>query len=205
MNNAHNVALSFLVAQHESEQRAAMPVLVVARPKKVAPIPQPVVTKKAGTLDAKGFMKAMLHAGRRLSDNGIPFTNQVEMRNDEIKAIESYVGYDYGGDFGSQEIAARTKAKRELSGRPIQGPTREESRAASRSLSGYVAGVPDTIQRKLGDLKGREQAAIDSMIGHEKDAADLARPEADRLLSSGLADVERERIQQIREDIDALT
>ncbi len=199
MSVAQTLALSFLIAQHNAEQKPAEPVARTVRTSsKAAPIPQPVkanvmtpgITLPAtGTLDARAFIVAM----RKATD-----------RNEQIKCIAAFVGYDAKGDFGSQEVAARAKAQRELSGAPIQGPTRAEVKAASRSMTGFVAGMPDNIQRKLADLQAREVAAVDAMLQHQKDAKDPSRSEDERLLSSGLAEVERARLREIRGHIKAL-
>jgi hypothetical protein len=94
------------------------------------------------------------------------------------------------------------QASRELSGKPIVvGPTREEQRSAERYLAGFVAGLPSHTQRTLADLQGREQAAVDAALDHDRDANDPKRSTADRLLSAGLAEVERERLHAIRNDI----
>ena len=197
MSVAQTLALSFLIAQHNAEQKAAEPVARTVKAK-AAPIPQPVKAAgmtlglklpSTGTLDARSFIVAM----RKATD-----------RNEQIKCIAAYVGYDCNGDFGSQEVAARAKAQRELKPAPIQGPSRAEVKAASRSMTGFVAGMPDTIQRKLADLKAREVAAVDAMLAHQKAAKDPSRSEDERLLSSGLAEVERERLREIRQHIQAL-
>lgn len=196
MNAAQDMALTLLIANHNAEQKAKEPIVTVVKPKKqvepkaVGPIHRkPITTIMAGTINAKDFILAM----RKTTD-----------RNEQIKLIMAYVGYDSRQNFGPQEAAARLKATRELSGKPIQGLSREELRACNRNLRGVVAGLPDTAARKLADLKAREVAAVEAMIQHEKDGRDMARSDNDRMLSDGLASVERERLFQIRADIKAL-
>lgn len=197
---AQSVALSFLIAQHNAESKAAEPVARAVRKAKAEPAPIPQTPKSSvmtpgitllavGTLDAQHFIVAMRKASNR---------------NDQIKYIAAFVGYDPNGDFGFQEAAARTKAQRELSDRPIQGPSRAEAKSAARSMIGFVAGMPDTLQRKLADLKAREVAAVDAMLSHQKAAKDPNRSDDERLLSSGMAEVERERLREIREHVKAL-
>jgi len=125
------------------------------------------------------------------------------VRNDLICAIHAYMGYDNRRDFGSQDIEARSQAQRELRG-VAPGPTLEEKRAASRSVGGFVAGLPDHKVRGLANLRAREVAAVEAMLDHEKVAHDSKRCTADRLLAQGLADVERDRIAHIRADIAAM-
>jgi hypothetical protein len=142
------------------------------------------------TLDAKGFLQAMLGAGRRLNDNGVRWTDPREVRNDQIQAIHAFIGYDPYQSFGSQEVAARAKASRDLSSKPIVlGPSREEQRAASRSAAGFVAGLPIPSQRILANLKAREQAASDAMID--------ATSDEERAQHKGILEAIREAIAQL--------
>lgn len=226
---AQHTGLAFLLSQHTSEQSAhdatKSEVVIIRNAVKAergtksakaqsngeqaAPIHDKpavfgVVMPERNTLDAKSFIAAVKAAGRRQNDQGKFFTDTREVRNDLIKAIHAYVGYDQSLSFGAQDTAARAKASRELSGKTIVvGPSREELKAASRSAAGFVAGLPDHKARRLQDLVGRETAAVDAMLAHERDANDKARSTADRLLSQGLADVERERLASIRADIAA--
>jgi hypothetical protein len=196
MSAAQDAAILFMVQVHNAEQKANEPVMVVAKVKESKPVPIQKQPKRSsmqlpqvGSLDARSFIITL----RKAND-----------RNEQIKAIHAFVGYDMAGDFGTQEAAARTKAQRELSGRPIQGMTRSESRAAARSMTGFVAGLPDDNKRTLANLRAREVAAVEAMLQHEKDAANVERGEAERILSAGLAEVERERLTQIRADIAAM-
>lgn len=130
------------------------------------------------SLDAKGFIEAAKAAGRRKNQDGKFFTDSREVRNDLIQAIHAYIGYDSTRDFGSQDQAARSKAARELSGRVIVvGPTRQEERAASRSLVGFVAGMPNYMAVKVAELTTREQVTVEGIIDAQKvgDAAEVVR------------------------------
>jgi hypothetical protein len=226
MSSALALALTALTAQHNSElaaQEASKTDTIVIRnaePKakgkkqampskgeQAAPIHDGpkvfgVTMPERNSLDAKGYLLAMRNAGKRVSDKGIPFTDPKEIRNDQIKAIHAYCGYDTHGTFGGQEMLATAKANRELSGKPIVvGPSREELKSAARSAAGFVHGLPDYKQRALLNLQGREREAVDAMIQHVKDARNKSRPIFDRKLSIGLARVEKERLEQIRSDI----
>lgn len=228
MSLAHDSALAFLLSQHCNEQASheasKIEVVVVrnAEPKskksasksgskgeQSAPIHDGpkvfgVTMPERNTLDATSFLSACKTAGRRINDKGIPFTDPKEVRNDLIKAIHAYIGYDNRRDFGSQDIEARSQAQRELRG-VAPGPTRDEKRAASRTVGGFVAGLPDHKVRALANLRAREVAAVEAMIEHDKGASDAKRSTADRLLSQGLADVERDRIAHIRADIERMS
>lgn len=163
-----------------------------------------VVIPPVGTYDAKGFMVAMRQAGKRLNDQGKSYTLATEIRNDEIKAIAGYCGYDSRLSHGSQDASARSKASRELSGRPIAGMLRADQKAMARTLQGFVAGCPDNVLRQIRNLEARERGAAEAMIQHNHDAEDLERSADDRVISMQLAAVEGERLTQIRADLDAL-
>ena len=125
-----------------------------------------------GTLDAKSFLMAMRDAGKRCTAEGKPFIDQREVRNDQIRAIHAFyyevrhgvkvhVGYDPTGSFGSQDQASRALAQRELRGAP---KVTAEVAKPSRSVAGYVAGMPEPSQRILSNLRAREQAACEAML-----------------------------------------
>lgn len=107
-----------------------------------------------GTLDAKSFLVAMRKASTR---------------DEQVKLIHAYCGYDTRGDYGTQDMQARAKAQRELNpGKVDQGPTREEQRAASRSMVGYVQGMPDHQAAQLAALQAREAETAEAIIDLEK-------------------------------------
>lgn len=233
-NVAHDTALAFLLASNVQEQAEAFRKKVSVVQVKVTMAPEPskkLVAKKEaapirekrepmpammmpdrGSLGAKDFLLAMRNAGRRVNaETRATYIDQREVRNDQIQAIHAfmyqvtpagkvYVGYDPRRDFGSQDVESRMLAQRELRG----APKVSEVTAPSRTFGGYVAGMPDHNARRLADLQGREVAAVDAMLSHERDAADMSRSEYERTLSSGLAEAERERLTHIRRDIAAL-
>jgi hypothetical protein len=137
-----------------------------------------------GTLDAEGFFVAC----RKSKD-----------RNETIQAIAGFVGYDVTRDFGSQEQEARDIARRTLFP-VVKGEDRKAQRVLAASVKGYVSGQPDHLAKSLSNLQARERLAVDTMIQYEKDAS-LAKTEQDRGVSLALAQVERERLVQIRKDL----
>lgn len=150
--------------------------------KVAAPVGMTLAAK--GTLNAEGFFAAC----RKAKD-----------RNETIQAIAGFVGYDMTRDFGSQEQEARAIARRTLS--PIvAGEDRKAQRVLAASVKGYIAGLPDHSAKSLSNLQARERLAVDTMISHERDAAE-AKTEQDRGVSLALAQVERERLVQIRKDL----
>lgn len=146
----------------------------VAAPIHAKPAVFGVTMPERNTLDAKGFLLACRDAGRRSFETTNEVTGEVttvvkrdesKVREDLIKAIHAYIGYDTSRDFGSQDAAARAKANREASGRVVvPGPTREEQRSAARSMAGYVHGMPLPAQKLLANLRAREQSAAEAMI-----------------------------------------
>jgi hypothetical protein len=150
--------------------------------KVAAPAVMALPTK--GTLDAEGFFAAC----RKARD-----------RNETIQAIAGFVGYDATRDFGSQEQEARAIARRTLS--PIvKGEDRKAQRVLAASVKGYIAGLPDHGAKSLSNLQARERLAVDTMIQCEKDASE-AKTEQDRGVALAMAQVERERLIQIRKDL----
>jgi len=196
---SQSAALAFIMTQHAAEQAAIAPPVIITRGARVTEVAQPAVVK----LDAKGFLVAMRNAGRRQNQEGRWFTNPSKVREDSIAAIHAYVGYDRAGNFGPQELAARTKANRELTGRPFQGPSLAETKAAHRSAAGFVAGVPDSDAKGIQDLLAREVLAAAEMVRHQRDAEDTSRSAEQRALSAGLAQYEGERLTCIRADLTA--
>lgn len=164
------------------------------------------------SLDAKGFLVAMRNAGYRKDNQGKSFLDKNEIRPDSIKAIEAFIGYDAKGNFASQELAARTEAMRQIRQAKGEGPTKEqllsaptrqEIRRANASLMGFVNGNPDLRAQKVADLEGRERLATDTLIEQEK-LAETLPTEQERSKALALAQLERERIAEIRKDLAAL-
>jgi len=175
-----------------------------------APATPGLLLPEVGTLDAAGFMQAMHKAGMRetlVDYKGQQVKRMVrqpqEVRNDEIKAIAAYIGYDSRQEFAGQHLAASNKANAALN--PAKAlrnfTTLNEERGALRSVAGYCAGMPDHQARTLQNLLAREKEAADALIQHGKDAADKSRTLAERTLSTGLGEAEGERLIHIREDI----
>lgn len=182
----------------------------IHQPEKPANNATGIILPEKGTLDALSFMMAARNAGKRL----FPVKNEAtgetkmilkfdatEVRNDLIRAIAGFIGYDGRQDFGAQEIAARTQAKKALNPiRQAPPPVKVPS-----SLQGYVAGMPDMMARKLQDLLAREAACVESICVHEKEASkalQLHAPNREQAtFALGMASAERERLVVIREEL----
>lgn len=196
------------VAAAKPEPKAAKPRKVKASEelpasngeKTVVAVPVPI------DLEAKEFLALLRDAGKRVVD-GKRIYDQAEVRNDTIALIARYVGYDPNGSFASQELMARTKAIRETRKEPLPlGPSRSEVRRVNATLTGYVAGIPDPVQRRIDDLKGRERLTVEELIAFEKAAATAATPnDQERGIVIAKTAVERERLSHILDDIDYLS
>lgn len=186
-----------------------------------------LILPEVGTLNATEFQVALRNAGRRVDAQGRPFTNQEELRDDQIKAIAGYCGYDLSKDFGSQDLAARSKAVREIRGSSDTGPTRSEVRRVMASTGGYVAGLPDNHAKALANLQARERLAVAELIDNDAKAGSLsgsryygaevlprvkgeielpamvnaAPSEQARGTAVAMTQVERERLLSIRKDL----
>lgn len=189
MDLAHTIALISSINADPSTtpdldfQETTTPVVIArgATVEKVeAPIHKPgpagITMPERNSLDAKGFLLAMRNAGKRPNDKGIMALQANEVRNDQIKAIHAYIGYDNRRDFGSQEMAARAQAQRELRGAPKTGKVQEKV-APSRSVAGYVAGMPQPSHRLLLDLQARERCLAEAMIDAKTDQERKAHEE----------------------------
>lgn len=168
---------------------------VVAPPSKA---PATIGLPAAGSLDAAGFFLALRHAGmRRHADTGMLIRHPSLIVQDEKIAIAAFIGYNVFGIFGTQLEAARLKARFTL--RP-ENNGKEYKRGTAATLAGFVRGCPDIAVRHLEDLMSRERLAVDLAIGYEKQAEECQN-EKDKLIFTGKALVERERLSVIRQDM----
>jgi hypothetical protein len=172
--------------------------------------PFPEGTKEPSLESCKLFMSEMLSAGRRVSDTGKRFTDEREVRNDQIKALAGFVGYETQESFATQEQAARAIAQRIISGRKATGPTRAEQRAAiSEALDSGRAivtttGLCDHDAKRLANLQANEVALVDSICDYEKIADDQGKTISERAHAKGMASLERERLEHVRKDLTAI-
>ena len=145
-----------------------------------------------GSLDAPAFVLAMRNAGRRINQDGHPYTNQAEVRGDLIKAIAGFIGYDARLDFGQQETAARTAAQRQITGKVAAGPDRVSVKSAERSLSGYIAGVPNSSDKHLNNLLAQAHRHTDDLLEYQRTGNAAAEA------------IEQERLAHIYQQIRAM-
>jgi hypothetical protein len=198
-------AIALLLAQHETYQAAMPPAPVVtitmaplpsrqAAPKRIAKTEPSKQTAQSmhtsgvivGGLDATSFLTAIRRAATREAS---------------IQAIHAYCGYDPQADFGSQDLAARSQAARQLNPNKVKaGLDRTKIKSASQSLSGYVAGMPNTLASRLEDLSARQAHTAEAIIDLDKIIAASPQGElhpiqvADQVVPAAL---ERNRLQAL--------
>jgi hypothetical protein len=125
----------------------------------------PPALPKKGTLTAWQFLAIASNANVNWAWEENPSCHTTgkdgASRDAMIQAISAYCGWDVAKDFGTQDVAARLKAQREIQPRPINPrPT--------LTLAGLVAGMPDFRQKAIADLQGRERCAVEAMLAFSK-------------------------------------
>lgn len=202
MSQAIDQALTNLLATYAKVEPVVQLVKASATPRplvekapsdngaKVTIVRLPLMVK--GDLDAKGFMTALRRA-----------TN----REQAINAIAGYIGYDPNGEYGTQELRARMTAQKEM--HPMAaGPSRSERRSALATVKGYVSGLPNGMNRKIGDLMAREEMAAEARDAHFKAASGAGCHNHDGdgscCMHHAMAEVETVRMSHIRQDLDKL-
>lgn len=221
MSDVTAQVIATLVASYKSEMNTA-PAMPQSRPSKLAQVkaaraaaeaaspsnhtveaPKVSTTLSlppAGSLNAHGFVKAMRQAGLRRDDAGKLHTDPSKVRDDKIRAIAAFVGYDVTGAFGAQELQAMAKARHQIQGAP---KTTNPFSRCSPIVQGFIAGMPDEQAKCLADLQGRERLATETMLEQTK-LAQQATDLPTRQYHQALAIVEQERLIQIQKDLAAL-
>jgi hypothetical protein len=206
-----NVAISLMLASYASQEAPQEPAKSKPSPVKAtvqsratkAPSANETVLPSNGCSPevkverAKEYLLSVKNAGKRLTPQGTTTILPLEVRNDHIKAIAAFIGYDYSRPFGSQELEARSKAARDLRTTPM--PVIQE-KVLRHSVEGYVKGMPDRLMKRLADFQARERLAVANIEAFEKEAKE-ATSEGARELALTLARAERDRLASIRADI----
>lgn len=152
-------------------------------------VPAIAILEPPEPIDARTFIVGMRKADRQTA----------------IKLIWAYTGsYDLAGNFGTQELTARTQANRELSSRPLLGMTGKDLSNAFRSVEGFVAGMPDNREKTRANLLGQAEKAVEERVEWQKTYHDESRSWEERLQAKGLFDIAGERLERIREDLNSL-
>jgi hypothetical protein len=168
-----------------------------------------------GSLTATQFLLALRDAGKRSVEAKNEVTGEVYqrpifdaslVREDTIRAIAGYVGYDAAGDYGTQDAMARTRAQSEIRGgvKPVAAHRRGGASVAP-TITGFISGMPDHLAKQRADLLARERLAVDTLANHlaNVDNPDFVQ-EPGMPSPEALAEIERERLRVIRDDLAAL-
>ncbi len=194
---AQNIALALLMGQAAPEASTVNP----------APAPQDFlrILPEKGTITASAFLLAMRDAGKRTFQvlnnttnvsHSVVKVDQSKVRGDRIAAIAAYIGWNAADNFGPQEQRAIAQANREIRGKDM-GPTHRDLHNASRSLAGYVKGMPDTKTVRLENLLGQERVTAEKLGTLLFEASKLAGQ--DKAIKLALAEVEENRLAHIRQ------
>jgi hypothetical protein len=123
-------------------------------------------------------------------------------RDERILTIAAYIGYDVHESYGSQELAANMAARRTLKPVvPFSAPV-----GSAVTLRGYVSGIPDMNARRLADLQGRQQYAVEEIISLRKQSvACMEKGDTENATHfATMAALEEQRLHQIRTDLATL-
>lgn len=155
----------------------------------------------AGSLDARSFLVAMRNAGRRKTEEGLSYIDQNEVRDDQIKAIAGYVGYDNRLDFGQQESQARRQAQRALKPQPIDRSEWRRNGTPRNPPHGVTFGMPDMLAARQANLEAQERLAAERLAGYRNIVNDPNAKIDERAEANVLMDLEDQRIAEIRADL----
>ena len=224
MNTAQSLALSFLVSQSAAETAAILPPVKVSAGKTPKSGRRLIAASNGSTSNSPGETSTLSavsapvntlpaptseplpSAGYLSAEQFLLTVRSAKSRDQTIRAIAGFIGYNSADNFGSQEQSARMVAARMVSKRPIAaGPDRQMQRTADLSAKGFVSGLPDCLAKRLSDLQGREVVAAENMLAYQKASEDPSLSEDERTLENGLAQVESERLSAIRSDMARLT
>lgn len=223
MSTALSLVLSGMVASYETVEPSAPVSKIPAKVVKAKVAPQSATVKVANpsahevkpsdvkaeplpqpkTISAWEFLAIAASFNVSWTDSVTPTRHttpkQGTSREDMIRAIAAYCGWNPALDFGTQEKNARRQAQCEVN--PALG-IKPMAAKPSLTIAGLVAGMPDHQGKRYADLKGRERLAVDTIVEHEK-LSKVATTDQDRQTHEALAQVERERLVQIRKDLAA--
>jgi hypothetical protein len=169
-------------------------------------VTQQQVVVKPGTIDATEFFTAIKKAGRRPNVIGVLlYTTEQCQRQDEQEAIQAYIGYDNNLAHGTNLDNARTTANSNLKVKKVNLPQdKEYSRSSKPIFDGYVAGMPNKQKKLLNNLIGRVSKGLDDLLEYEIIVANDSISERTRSYNATMVELEKERVQQLNNDIRSL-
>lgn len=186
-----------------------------AAPKTQASAVLPINMPEVGSLTAEQFLLALRDCGKRVKEDTNLITGEVTQRHifdsflvreDSIRAIHAFIGYDAALNFGEQDVAARAEAQRRIRGNVVPAAYHRRGGASvAPSIQGYVAGNPDHLAKRKVDLEARERLSVSERLRHLKNAgnASFVSPTGEAAPAI-MAALEEERLNEIRKDLDSL-
>lgn len=121
-----------------------------------------VVRAMPNVENARAFLIALRNAGKRSNEHGVMvgIGNPSLIREDEVTAISDFCGYVVRDSHGSQLDSARRLAQKLLAA-PAKDMPKEYRRGVAATVAGYVAGMPDNIERNRASLEAELRQAVD--------------------------------------------
>lgn len=173
----------------------------------------------AGTYTGEQFLLAIRDAGKRRIEGRIVFDASF-VREDTIRAIGGYLGFNPSRPFGAQELECRQAAQRE---RVAVKGERYHRTVTAPTTAGYVAGSYDNCAKRKSNLEAREVLVAGAIAGYHavSDKASFAKaiekhyhganPQAllaacaddttARQMALELLSLESARLQEIRQEL----
>lgn len=180
-------------------------------------LPDHMIAK--GTYTGEQFLLAIRDAGKRRFEGRIVFDASF-VREDTIRAIGGYLGFDPLRPFGAQELECRQAAQRE---RVAVKGERYHRTVTAPTTAGYVAGSYDNCAKRKSNLEAREVLVAAAIAGYHavSDKASFAKaiekhyhganPQAllaacpddatARKIALELLSLESARLQEIRQEL----
>lgn len=131
-----------------------------AKPIACEVLPDHMIPK--GTYNGEQFLLTLRDAGKRRFEGRIVF-DPAFVREDTIRAIGGYIGFDSSRPFGAQELEARQAAQRE---RVAVKGERYQRTVTAPTTAGYVAGSYDNCAKRKSNLEAREVLVASAIAGY---------------------------------------
>jgi len=189
--NTLNAVIAMLVDSHTAEEREkAHRELMLAsiasaklQPKaaKPAKVKLPKIAKDPKVIAAaKDDAIVVPWNGSGDNDHAAFLVNyrKAKTREESIAAINQYVGYNPGDNFGAQEYRA-ISAARVATAKKVENEI-VVHRRIDASIMGYVAGMPNHSAKAHQNVLAREVFIVDQMLEDRKIVRDSSKSESER-------------------------
>ena len=149
---------------------------------------------KKEKINGKEFLLALKDAGKRNIEGKIVFQQNLK-REDEIKAIDNYIGFDRNKDFGQQEMVARMAAMQEI--KPVKGEAFKRC-SVSNTIKGYIQGSNNPILKKKSHIEACINICLEKQAILLKEIQDKNLSDEDKAFKEALLKVEEERVENLK-------